>query len=122
MTPNSTKKFPRFFKAFFVLTFLLVNVNQSYAQFPEKLKRFNLTFESPVDLHKYLTLSESRVFGWGNDDYAVDIEVFKLNRRTKDYYRDVKLATRDIAKYLAKKVVSEGEALKNIPDSYYRSR
>lgn len=71
MTPNSTKKFPRFFKAFFVLTFLLVNVNQSYAQFPEKLKRFNLTFESPVDLHKYLTLSESCVFGWENDDYAV---------------------------------------------------
>jgi hypothetical protein len=119
MVQNPTKKFPRFLQALLMLAILFVNVNQSYAQYPEKLRRFNLTFESPVNLHKYLTLSELHVFGWENDDYAVDLEVFKLNKRTEDYYRDVKLATRDVAKYLAKKVVAEGEALKNISESYY---
>ena len=66
MTLHLAKTVRGLFKVILFGAILLINSNQIRAQYPEQLKRFNLAFESPADLSKYLTLSELHVFGWEN--------------------------------------------------------
>jgi hypothetical protein len=81
------------------VVFLLVNAFNLQSQTTHTSEKYHIQFTTTQDVVAYETESD-RVIGFENDDFAVDIEVFKLSEVSADYLNDLKKTTRSIATQL----------------------
>jgi hypothetical protein len=106
-------------KIILIISVFILIENVGYSQHVENLKKFNLQFESPSNLTRYNNFFEFRVFGWNNDDYEVDIDATRNNKKNSEYYSDIKNKIKPIAKLLNIVNIEDGEYLKNVNNGYY---
>jgi hypothetical protein len=101
-----------------LLIFLFVNVLKVKSQTTHESEKYHIQFTTTQDIAAYETESE-RVIGFENDDFAVDIEVFKLSEVNATYLHDLNKTTRSIASQLALSDVQQAIPLDNLTSGYY---
>ena len=100
------------------VVFLLVNAFNLQSQTTHTSEKYHIQFTTTQDVTAYETESD-RVIGFENDDFAVDIEVFKLSEVSADYLDDLKKTTRSIATQLMLYEVQQAIPLTNLTSGYY---
>ena len=106
-------------KIILIISVFILTQNTCFSQHVETLNRFNLQFESPSDLSRYITYFEFRVFGFDYNDYEVDIEVIRNNKKQSRYYSDLEAGAKTLAGYLGMVNINEAKFIKNVSKGYY---
>jgi hypothetical protein len=106
------------FKILSAVVFFLVNVLNVQSQTTHTTEKYHIQFTTTQDVVAYETESD-RVLGFENDDFAVDIEVFKRSEVNADYLDDLEKTTRSIASEFLFSDVQQAIPLTKVTRGYY---
>ncbi len=98
-----------------VSIFTVVSVQ---AQYIVKWEKYNLQYESPVEVLRYQTESDA-VFGYDALSLAIDIEVFPYKEYAQEHIKDPELGAFTVAGWMGFKDVKSGGKLPNIKNGFY---
>lgn len=108
----------KYLKIISAVVFLFVNVFKVASQTTHTSEKFHIQFTTTQNITAYDTESDE-VIGFENDNFAVDIEVFKLSEVSADYLEDLKKTTRAIASMLSLSDVQQAIPIPNLTSGYY---